>query len=33
MFTMFHANPRHRPWLIVSFLLFLIAGSLLLALR
>ena len=33
MFMMFHAEQRHRPWLIAGFLLFLIAGSLLLALR
>jgi hypothetical protein len=26
MFMMFHADPRHRPWLIAAFLLLLVAG-------
>lgn len=33
MFMMFHADPRHRPWLIAGFLLLLVAGGLLLGLR
>ena len=33
MFMMFHAAPRHRPWLIAAFSLLLVAGGLLLGLR